>query len=73
MPVRMLTLLAVVAICTERVEAKFQPYAAFRAVHGSICTGRGEAKEVDVHRFTERVLVAICTERVEAKQMASGS
>ena len=60
----------IVAICTERVEAKG---AVLHPRHGqrfvAICTERVEAKLPPLVEILNRTSVAICTERVEAKPM----
>ena len=61
-------LMQIVAICTERVEAKG---AVLHPRHGqrfvAICTERVEAKLPPLVEILNRTSVAICTERVEAK------
>ena len=58
---------AIVAICTERVEAKVVKMIAEKVKKVAICTERVEAKEIDFFFSRDFSGVAICTERVEAK------
>ena len=62
----------IVAICTERVEAKFADDGRQIVKRVAICTERVEAKPVLSTLFIPKA-VAICTERVEAKMVGVNS